>query len=75
MVNTQETDKQEDKKDEDSNKDNNKENVEDKEAESNTIKYMLINDWAASQHHAKTGDNKSVPLINLPIIKPAANVA
>jgi hypothetical protein len=32
-------------------------------------------DWAASQHHAKTGDSKSAPLINSLTIKPAADVA
>ena len=42
MVNTQEVDKQEDKEDKDNNKDSNK------EAESDTIKYILIDNWAAS---------------------------
>ncbi len=31
--------------------------------------------WAASQHYAKTSNNKSRPLINLLTIKPAADIA
>jgi len=75
VVNTQEADKQEDEKDKDSNKDSDKENEEDKEAESDTIKYTLINDWAASQHYAKTGNSKSAPLVDSLTIKLAINVA
>ena len=43
VVNIQEADKQEDEEDKDSNKDSNEEDIEDKEAESDTIKYILIN--------------------------------
>ena len=63
----------EDKEDKDSNEDSNEEDMEDKEAKSDTIKYMLINDWAVSQHHAKTSDNKSLPFVNLLTIKLATN--
>ena len=43
-MNTQEADKQKDKEDKDSDKDSSKEDIEDEEAKSDTIKYMLIND-------------------------------
>jgi len=48
VVNTQEADKQEDEDNKDSNKNSNKKDAEDKEAKSDTIKYILINNWAAS---------------------------